>query len=90
MTALTIADAKNNLPKLIHAAETGDDIHISRHGKPVAVLVSEERYQQLFQSGKGVFAAIQTWRTQQNPVDLSDEEIDGWRDRSPAREFSWD
>lgn len=90
MSALTIADAKNNLPKLIHAAEAGDDIHISRHGKPVAVLVSEERYQQLFQSGKDVFAAIQTWHEQHEAVDISDEEVDSWRDRSPAREFSWD
>ena len=90
MDTLTIADAKNNLPKLIHAAEAGDDIHISRHGKPVAVLVSEERYRQLFQSGKGVFAAIQDWREQNELVDLSDAEIDSWRDRSPARDFSWD
>ncbi len=90
MDALTIADAKNNLPKLIHAAEAGDDIHISRHGKPVAVLVSEERYRQLFESGKGVFAAIQAWRDEHEPVDLSDEEVDSWRDRSPVREFSWD
>lgn len=90
MEVSTIADAKNNLPRLIHAAEAGDDIHISRHGKPVAVLISAERYQQLFNTGKGVFHAIMQWREKYGGVDLADEEVDSWRDRSPAREFSWD
>ena len=90
MTATTIAEAKNNLPKLIHAAEAGGDIHISRHGQPVAVLISEARYQQFFSSGKGVFPAISAWREQSCGVDLSDEEVDSWRDKTPAREFSWE
>lgn len=34
---------------------------------------------------------IQEWRSTADfePVDLTDEEIASWRDRSPAREFSW-
>lgn len=90
MELTTIADAKNNLPRLIHAAEAGDDIHITRHGRPVAVLISEERYQQLFSTGKSVFQAILQWREQYGGIDLSDEEVDSWRDRTPAREFVWD
>lgn len=90
MDTATIADAKNNLPKLIHAVEAGEDIHISRHGKPVAVLISEERYKQLCQPATGVFNAIMEWREKYGSVDLTDEEVDSWRDRSPPREFSWD
>ena len=90
METATIADAKNNLPKLIYTVEQGEDIHLTRHGKPVAVLISEERYQQLFTNGKQVFNAIIQWRNQYQTVGLTDEEIDSWRDRSPAREFSWD
>ena len=90
MEITTIADAKNNLPKLIYSAEAGDYIHISRHGRPVAVLISEERYQQLLDTGKGVFPAIMQWRERYGGIDLSDEEVNGWRDHSPAREFSWD
>lgn len=90
MELTTIADAKNNLPRLIHAAEAGDDIHITRHGRPVAVLISEERYQQLSSTGKSVFQAILQWREQYGGIDLSDEEVDSWRDRTPAREFAWD
>ena len=43
MEVTAIADVKNNLPRLIHAVSSGDDIPISRHGGSVAVLVSEER-----------------------------------------------
>lgn len=90
MELTTIAEAKNNLPRLIHAVESGGDIHITRFGKPVAVLISEERYQQLFSTGKTVFQAIMQWREQYGSIALTDEEIDSWRDRTPAREFSWD
>ena len=69
MGTTTIVEAKNNLPKFIHAAEAGKDIHIFRHGKPVAVLVSEERYQQLFDTGKGVFSAIMQWRDETGGLD---------------------
>lgn len=88
--ATTIADAKNNLPKLIHAVEGGGDIHITRHGRAVAVLISEERYQQMFSTGKNLFQSMMHWREKYGGIDLSDEEVDGWRDHSPAREFSWD
>lgn len=88
--ATTIADAKNNLPKLVHAAEGGGDIHITRHGRPVAVLISEARYQQMFSTGKGIFQAMMQWREKYGGVGLADDEADSWRDRSPAREFSWD
>ena len=90
MEVSTIAQAKNHLPKLIHAAEAGDDIRISRHGKLVAVLISAERYQQHFNASEGLFQAIMQWREKQSGLDLIDAEVDSWRDRSPARDFAWD
>jgi antitoxin (DNA-binding transcriptional repressor) of toxin-antitoxin stability system len=35
MSQVSIAEAKNALTRLIHAAERGEAIHITRHGKPV-------------------------------------------------------
>jgi prevent-host-death family protein len=35
---VSIADAKNRLPELIRAVETGETVVITRHGKPVAQL----------------------------------------------------
>ena len=33
---VSIAEAKNRLPELIRAVENGEDVVITRHGKPVA------------------------------------------------------
>ena len=33
---VSIAEAKNRLPELIRAVEEGEDVIITRHGKPVA------------------------------------------------------
>lgn len=37
---VSIAEAKNNLPKLIRAVEGGEPVVITRNGKPVAQLTS--------------------------------------------------
>jgi len=38
MTDYSIADAKNNLPKLVDQALAGEDVTITRRGKPVVKL----------------------------------------------------
>lgn len=38
MTAYSVADAKNTLPRLIDRALQGEEVVITRHGKPVAEL----------------------------------------------------
>jgi prevent-host-death family protein len=38
MTSYSVADAKNGLPKLIDRALQGEEVVITRHGKPVAEL----------------------------------------------------
>jgi prevent-host-death family protein len=35
---VSIVEAKNRLPELIHAVENGEKVVITRHGKPVAQL----------------------------------------------------
>jgi prevent-host-death family protein len=41
MTTYSIADAKNNLPKLVDRAVAGEDVTITRRGKPIARIVAE-------------------------------------------------
>jgi prevent-host-death family protein len=43
MTAYSVAEAKNTLPKLIDRALQGEEVIITRHGKPVAELRSVQR-----------------------------------------------
>ena len=38
MSTYSVADAKNNLPKLIDRALQGEEVVITRHGKPVVEL----------------------------------------------------
>ncbi|MEI7783196.1 MAG: type II toxin-antitoxin system prevent-host-death family antitoxin [Betaproteobacteria bacterium] len=42
MQTVTIAQAKNQLSSLIHAVESGEEVVLTRHGKPVARLVAEQ------------------------------------------------
>jgi prevent-host-death family protein len=94
MAQVSIAEAKNALTRLIHEAARGEAIHITRHGKPVAVLLSEEAYEQLkfWEQQTDFWQAIQAWRAQASfdGPELTPGEVDSWRDRSPGREYSWD
>jgi prevent-host-death family protein len=38
MSTYSVADAKSSLPKLINRAMAGEEVIITRHGKPVAEL----------------------------------------------------
>ena len=56
MSQVSIAEAKNTLTRLIHEAERGEAIHITRHGKSVAVLLSEEAFGHVGMGGSVGFA----------------------------------
>lgn len=93
MSEVSIAEARNSLTRLIYAAENGHVVHITRRGKPVAVLVSEDAYERLESGGpnRDFWQAVETWRAQADLdlPELTPNEVDGWRDRRPSREFSW-
>ena len=44
---VSIAEARNNLSKLVRAAEQGQPIQLTRRGRPVAVLVAASEYERL-------------------------------------------
>ena len=91
MKISTIAEAKNNLSQLIHQLDSGEPIQLTRHGKPVAVLLSETNYQQLKNQGPRLYHAIQQWRTQlDEDAGLTESELKRLRATIPGREFSWD
>jgi prevent-host-death family protein len=73
MTAYSVADAKNTLPKLIDRALQGEEVVITRRGRPVAELRPVER------PPPSVHAATYTWlrsrRDARPGVGLSSVEI---------------
>ena len=93
MPETSISEAKTQLTRLIHRAERGETLHITRRGKPVAVLLSEDEYARLRQGQeqRNFWELIAEMRSDPafEPVDWSKEEVDSWRDRRPAREFEW-
>lgn len=64
MTEAAISTLKNHLPEIVHKAEQGEDIQITRHGKPVAVIVSLEKYQRAFPAKEGLANTFKRWREQ--------------------------
>lgn len=98
--AISLSAAKAQLAGLVHAAETGEVVHISRHGRPVAVLISEQAYAALqgHQAGRRVWTAIAQWReagdaTQPHDWPMAagpagEQDVQAWRDPSPGREVS--
>ena len=41
MQTLAIAQAKNNFSAMLHLVESGEDVVLTRHGKPIARIVPE-------------------------------------------------
>lgn len=95
MTKTSIADAKTQLTRLIHQAERGETVHITRRGKPVAVLLSEDEYARLRQAQESeqpdFWDLITEMRADPDfqPADWSREDVDSGRDRRPAQDFEW-
>jgi prevent-host-death family protein len=87
---IRISDLKNRLTRIIRRAQGGEVVHITHHGKPVAVLLSvaEDERPQRQQPRRGFWEAIQAMRADPafEPVDFTQEEIDGWRDRPGERQ----
>lgn len=45
MCRRTIYDARNNFSALVKLAESGEPVELTRHDKPVAVIISWEEYE---------------------------------------------
>ncbi|MFI3119919.1 MAG: type II toxin-antitoxin system Phd/YefM family antitoxin [Methylococcaceae bacterium] len=91
MKTSTIAEAKNNLSQLIRQLDVDEAIHLTRHGKPVAVMLSEVNYQRLNQKNNSLYQAIQHWRSQlDSDSALTETELKALRAAGQEREFAWD
>ncbi|RJR32478.1 MAG: type II toxin-antitoxin system Phd/YefM family antitoxin [Desulfobacteraceae bacterium] len=84
----TIAEAKNKLPSIVHAVQQGSPVKLTRHGRPVAVLLSIEEYERLSRKREGYWNALKSFRRllEENDELISDEDFQGVRDASPGRE----
>jgi prevent-host-death family protein len=84
----SIAEAKSKLPAIIHSVEHGPSVKLTRHGKPVAVLLSIREYEQLAKRKQGLWNALTHFRNvlTQEVVKITDTDFEDLRDRSFGRE----
>ena len=75
----SIADARHNFPKLVHEAEHGKVVELTRRGELVAMLIGRRHFEQLSSNYRG-FA--ETYRSFVINVDLENLDIE------PDRLFS--
>jgi prevent-host-death family protein len=64
---ISMAEAKNRLPELVRAVEAGEEVTITRHGKPVAQLTPPaEGPKVVFGGMKGRIELLPGW---DDPID---------------------
>jgi prevent-host-death family protein len=90
MKRVSVAEAKNTLPALLHEAEA-EPVEIVRRGKPVAVILSRASYDRLRGKGEGVWAALERFRTTHDLAQLDAAgAFDGLRDpKTEGRPVRW-
>ncbi|MDR3553294.1 MAG: type II toxin-antitoxin system prevent-host-death family antitoxin [Syntrophobacteraceae bacterium] len=86
----TIAEAKNKLPSIVHSVAKGVPVRLTRHGRPVAVLLSVGRYEKLTRGIEGYWKALESLRNQMKieDVQISDADFEDLRDASPGRKMN--
>lgn len=87
----SIAEARDQLPALVHEAERGKHIQLTRRGKAVALLISVADYNQLLAQRVDVWDKLQDFRAKHRLTDNSDisDVFENVRDGSPGRNFEW-
>ncbi len=80
MRSVAIAEAKNHLSELIAAAEAGEEIVITRHGKPAVRLVAAVEDRKLAQRAaiEALFELGRARRASGRPTTTIDEIIE-WK-----------
>lgn len=87
----SIAEARDSLAKLVQEAESGQEVELTRRGRPVAVLVGRGNYERLV-SGSSSF--LEMYPAFSLDVNLAELAIDpeavfhGARGRSPGQDVS--
>lgn len=88
----SIAVARDHFTEIVRQAEAGDEVRLTRRGKPVAVLVSEDTISTLRGRRPSFIERTAALRAEiaAEGIDMGDV-FEGLRDDSPGREVDlWD
>ena len=87
----SLAEARDQLTRLVRDVEKGEAVELTRRGKPVAVLVSLREYQGMQNGTQGYWEALCKWRADHGlaRLQIEPEMFQELRDRSPGRKVVW-
>lgn len=87
---VSIAEARDNLPGLVHEVEKGRAVELTRRGRKVAVLISAVEYDRLRARRADLWESIQAYRAAHDLKELRmAEAFRGVRDRGRGRKHVW-
>jgi len=86
----SIAEARSNLPSIVDQAEAGQEIELTRRGKPVAVVVSLRELERLRGERVPFGDAYRRFLKKHSlrEVGLDEGVLESARDRDPGRKVS--
>lgn len=89
MHQYSIANAKNSLSRIVHEAEEGETVHLTRRGKLVAVLLSAKEYQKMNKKQSSPADALQQFLTNEDykDVDIDPTVFEGLRAKTSGRDI---
>ena len=84
----SIAEARDRFTALIRRVEQDTTVELTRRGKPVAVIMSIQHYQQLQAGKQGFWRAYEAFRARHDlqSLDIQPEIFSDIRDTDPGRE----
>ena len=85
---VSIADARNQLTRLLREVEQGEVVQVTRHGRPVAALIPIAEYRRLREGQPSLASAAAAFREKVGREGLKaiDGALEDLRDRGPGRE----
>jgi prevent-host-death family protein len=91
MSRYSVAEAKNQLPQLLREVEKGKPVEITKHGEPVAVVLSVGDYKQLVSKEKAgsFWNKVTALRALADFEAVELEDLKNLRDTSQGREVSF-
>ena len=83
----SVADARAHLPDILDDVEAGNDVQLTRRGRPVALLLSPQRYEMLGSQHTNFGDAYRAFlgRHTAEEIGLDPAFPDSLRDRGPGR-----
>jgi prevent-host-death family protein len=83
----SVADARAHLPEILDQVEGGKEVELTRRGRPVAVVLSPQRYEALRREHASFADAYRAFVDHHAPeeIGLEADFFDTIRDREPGR-----